>query len=87
MSDEFRIMIASDDDHGQVFAEIYLGDKFIALVNQEAGRGKEEIELPATGLDESQISRKIPLCGFEKALRRAVLRLRGGEIEESAGSR
>lgn len=77
MSNEFRIIIASDDEHERVFAEIYLGDKFVALVNQEAGSGQEQIELPGVGLDESLIVRKVPLRGFEEVLLQAVRKLKG----------
>ena len=77
MNDDFRIMIASDDDHERVFAEIYLDDKFVALVSQEHGPGEEEVELPGGGLDESLVRRNVPLRGLEKALLRAAQRLKG----------
>ena len=77
MDGEFKIMIASDDEHERVFAEIYLDDKFVALVSQERGPGEEEVELPGGGLVESLVRRKVPLRGLEKALLRAAQRLKG----------
>lgn len=71
----FRIEIASDQEHESVVAEIYRGDKFVALVSQDDGT--PIVEIPGSGLDETYISRTIPLQELRDALDAAVQRLNG----------
>ena len=73
VSEEIRVSIASDEEHEHVVAEIYRGDKFVALVSQD--HGYSVVELPGPGLDESCISRVIPLKEFQEALELAQRRL------------
>ena len=35
MNDEIEVVIASDDEHERVFAEIYFNGRFVALVSQD----------------------------------------------------
>lgn len=76
---DFTTMIASDDEHEKVFAEIYYKDKFVALVSQEAGLNRLNIEFAGSGLEESLIARQVDLIGFQQALISAEKRLAGEE--------
>lgn len=70
---EIRICIASDQEHEQVVAEIYLDNKFVALVSKD--HDDALVEFPGSGLDESCISRCIPLKELQSALELAINRL------------
>jgi len=72
-SEAFRVIVASDQEHEKVFVEIYQGDKFVVLVSQD--NDTPIVEIPGVGLDESYISRTIPLAEFRDALDAAVKRL------------
>ena len=74
MNDKFKITIASDGEHERVFAELYYGEKFVALVSQEKD-GVLEIEFPSAEMDPSMILRKIDLSSFQAALISAALKL------------
>ena len=73
----FTTMIASDDDHEKVFAEIYFAEKFVALVSQEEGIDQLKVELPSSDLDENMILREISMDGFLSALKEARSKLVG----------
>ena len=73
----FRTMIASDEDHEKVFAEIFCDDKFVAIVNQEGGLRNLTIEFPNSNLDENAICRNVSMIGFMQALTEAKSRLCG----------
>ena len=73
----FSVMIASDEDHEEVYVEIYYDDKFVALVSQEYGLEHKMLEVPGPGLVEEQISRKVDLEGFQQALELAARKLHG----------
>lgn len=47
MSDisRFRISVGNDDDHEDLTAEIYFDEKYLALVSQENGLEKVQVEL------------------------------------------
>jgi len=77
MTNEFEIVIASDDEHEKVFAEIVIDDKFVALVSYDHGIDKAVIEFPGLGFDESAIIRKTKLDVFRSALDAAIERLSG----------
>jgi 16S rRNA C1402 (ribose-2'-O) methylase RsmI len=70
IDDNVRISLASDQSHEKVVAEIYKGDKFVALVSNDDG--VPIVEIPGVGLDESCISRSMPLQDFQEALNLAV---------------
>lgn len=74
-----EIIIASDDSHEKVIAEIFLEGKFVALLNQDKGPACLEIEFPGPGLVEEQIARKVNLDQFVSAIETAKAKLFGGE--------
>lgn len=74
---KFAVMIASDDDHDKVYAEIYFEGKFVALVSQEQGLENKILEIPGPGLVEAQISRRVELEAFQEALNTAARKLHG----------
>ena len=77
MNEEYKIMIASGPDHEEVFAEIYFGEQFVALVSQEDGIGSMRIEFPDTNVREDMIVRKVNLKDFQEALHEAAKKLIG----------
>ena len=78
MTEKFSTIIASDEEHEQVFAEIYCHGKFVALVSQEEGGDQLRIEFPAAGFDETMIARTAYVEDFQKGLAEAIERLIGG---------
>jgi len=77
MKTEFNVSIASDGDHEKVFAEIYCGEKFVALVTQDEGLNHLMIEFPEIEMNESVILRNVNLEGFQNALVLATKKLAG----------
>jgi hypothetical protein len=77
MAESFEILIASDDEHERVVAEIYIDDKFVALVSQDQGIDQAVIEFPGTALDENQILRRVEVSDFRRAIDTATKRLAG----------
>ena len=76
-SEKFEILIASDPDHEEVAAEIYVNGKFVALINQDEGYDQLLLELPGPGLNEQEIERNVDLDGFLEAIGAARKRLIG----------
>jgi hypothetical protein len=72
MGKDFDYLIASDNEHEEVFIEIYYNKKHIASINQEHGIDNLEIEFPGTGLVESLIERKAPLIDFMDLVNQAA---------------
>ena len=68
MNPHYGIVIASDDKHEKVVAEIYFDDLFIALLSQEEGLDKLVLELPGVGMNEALILRRIPMTEFQHML-------------------
>lgn len=77
MRTNFTILIASDPEHEKVFAEIYCGERFVALVSQEEGLHCLRIEFPDATMEESMVLRKVEMEGFQEALRSAARKLAG----------
>jgi len=75
MSKEFTIVIASDSEHDEVFAEIYFQGKFVALVSQEKGLDQLRVEFPSSNIDESMVVREVDVDGFKQALITAAKKL------------
>ncbi len=74
----FKIIIASDDNHEKVFAEIYFHEKYVALINQEKGIDELELEFPdCDNMDQQFIIRAIPLKEFIGLIQEARLKLTG----------
>ena len=71
----FDVMIASDQDHEKVYAEIYFDGKFVALISQERGITNKSLELPGPGLVEDLICREVDLAGFLQAVQQAARKL------------
>jgi hypothetical protein len=78
MAVKFDVIIADDNDHEQVFAEIHCNHKFLALVSQEDGADNLKVELPGLGLDESQVVREVVLADFLAVLKQAAEKVVGG---------
>ncbi|HIB69697.1 MAG TPA: hypothetical protein EYO33_32620 [Phycisphaerales bacterium] len=74
MSDisRFRISVGDDDLHEDLTAEIYFDEKFLALVSQENGLDKAEIELQRCPDSDAW---DLPLDAFLKVLEQAKYRL------------
>jgi hypothetical protein len=77
MDARYRVIIADDSDHENVFAEIYCENRFVATISQEDGPNHLKVEIPGPGLDESQILRQVVLADFVAALEYAAKRLLG----------
>ncbi|HTI70312.1 MAG TPA: hypothetical protein VMF06_10110 [Candidatus Limnocylindria bacterium] len=77
MHTEFGLEIASDSMHTEVFAEIYLRGKFVALVSQDKGLDHLVIEFPDAGIDESLVLREIDMEEFRRTLLFASAKLSG----------
>ncbi|GAB4160270.1 MAG: hypothetical protein Tsb009_37590 [Planctomycetaceae bacterium] len=73
MSEAIQVNIASDQEHEKVVAEIYHDGKFVMIVSRDHETAM--VEIPGAGLDESCISRTVPLEELQEALRIAALRL------------
>lgn len=70
-----KILISSDPSYENLVAEIYYKEKFVALINQEQGENKLEIEFPDTRVDENFVERKMPLSFLTQAIEEAVRKL------------
>jgi hypothetical protein len=78
----FEVVLASPPDYEELTAEIYFNGKFVALVNQENGRERLEVEFPKAEFDETAIIRAVDLNGFLDALEFARNRLQGEKQQE-----
>lgn len=85
MTRVFTNMIVSDSDHEQVYAEIYYGKELIAVVSQEQGLDKLEIEWPSQKKKAGNFASRVPVEGFVNAITEAGLRLHG-ELDEHLNS-
>jgi|LakMenEpi03Aug12_release.lakeMendotaPanAssembly.Ray.scaffolds.fasta_scaffold3388403_1 hypothetical protein len=68
----FRVSVGDDDLHEDLTAEIYFDEKFVALVSQENGLEKAEVELQRC--PDSDVW-SFPLDAFLKVLEQAKHRL------------
>ena len=71
-----KVLIASDMEHEQIFAEIYVDEKFVALVSQEVRGSAMTVEFPGAGMDENLIQRTVELEILKTGLDRAPEELR-----------
>jgi hypothetical protein len=71
----FEIVLASPPEYNGLVAEVYFDGRFVALVNQERGRGLFDVEMPGDGLVESRVLRRVDLQGFVASLEIARRRL------------
>ncbi|MDB4901353.1 MAG: hypothetical protein JWQ63_634 [Mucilaginibacter sp.] len=75
MTQGFDFLIANDDEHEELFIEIYYNGKHVASIDQENGFDDLEIEFPGPGCVESLIIRKLPLKDFLELVNEAAKRL------------
>ncbi len=73
----FSTILATDLDHEEVYVEIYLDGKFVALINQENGVDDKVIEFPGPDVSEDLVCREVGLDDFMKMLEVAARRLEG----------
>lgn len=73
----YEIVIASSPEHAHVFAEIYVGGKFVALVSEERGPGLYDLETPGPENVEAMVARKVDIEIFRQAIHAAITRLSG----------
>jgi hypothetical protein len=74
----YEIIIASDDVHEKVYAEIYFQGKYVALLNQEQGLDNLEIEFPDCNImDQQMVTRAIPLKKLIYLIDNAKFKLMG----------
>ncbi|QDQ28440.1 hypothetical protein FNU76_19915 [Chitinimonas arctica] len=59
MTNTVKIQVCSDTDFEQLIAEIYIDDKFVALVSQDEGVDNLRVEFPGSDQNESTITRKV----------------------------
>ncbi|MFI3156661.1 MAG: hypothetical protein QX199_10940 [Methylococcaceae bacterium] len=84
MSDfDIKIILSSDSDYEKLTAEIFCGEKFIALLNQDEGLDNLKIEFPGPDVQEDAILRKIDLATFEKALAEAKRKIKVKDQQNS----
>ena len=77
--DNIEIITASELGYEKLTAEIYINDKFVASLNQEAGLDNLVIEFPAADAYEDAVQRNVDLADFEKGLELAKRRIRNEE--------
>ncbi|MFN9367619.1 MAG: hypothetical protein ACK6CT_02470 [Planctomycetia bacterium] len=70
--DRFRISVGDDDLHEDLTAEIYFDEKFLALVSQENGLERAQVELQRCPDSDAW---SFPLDAFLKVLEQAKHRL------------
>jgi hypothetical protein len=83
MSSFFNITVASLPGYDELVAEIYINGRFIALLSQEAGPEKTEIEFANSKVGTTL---QLSLATFEKALfeaRRQLFELRKTDTSSS----
>jgi len=73
----YEIVIASDDEHEKVYAEIYFQEKFVVLLSQKEGSGNLKLEFPDCNLNQEAITKIIPLNNFINLIEKAKLKLIG----------
>ena len=86
MTAQYEVIIADDPEHEELFAEIQLGGKFIALISQEDGTDRLVVELPGLHLDEEWVLRRVPLKEFMLWLELAANRLVGDNLTDPASA-
>jgi hypothetical protein len=72
MDRKYELIIADDTKHEETFIEIYMDNKFIALVCLEGEKDQVFIEWPASDVDEDKVVRKVELNEFIRKLKEAV---------------
>ena len=78
-TNDIEILIAGDDDHEELTAEIFYKGKFVALLSQDKGPDSLVLEFPDVSVDQTLISRSIDLGVFTRAIKLAQDRLISGK--------
>lgn len=67
----FRIQVCSDVDYDKLIVEVYVDEKFVALVNQERDDGVLEVVFPGPDQNEPAVTRHVALPTLLEALEEA----------------
>jgi hypothetical protein len=78
----YRIQVSSDVDYKNLIAEVYVGDKYVALVSREDPARDYCVEFPGPDQHEPAISRQVDLSTLVAALAAAKAKLAGEEPHE-----
>lgn len=71
MTSHHKIVVCSDSDYERLIAEIYVDEKFVALVSQEEGAENFKIEFPGLDQNENAVCRVTDLKCFLDAVEAA----------------
>jgi hypothetical protein len=74
----YRIQICSDADYEQLIAEVYIDDRFVALVSHEDPTAEYFVEFPGPDQKEAAIVRKVKFSTLLAALAEARAKLDSG---------
>ena len=74
----YRIQICSDVDYDQLIAEVYIDERFVALVSHEDPVGEYFVEFPGQDQNEAAIVRKVEFSTLLAALAEARSKLDSG---------
>jgi hypothetical protein len=77
MNSAIKILVCSDTDYEQLIAEIYIDNKFVALVSQDNGVNDLQVEFPGCDQNQDAVGRKFDFNLFRDALERARTELIG----------
>lgn len=72
---KYRIQVASDTDYEELIAEIYVDERFVALVNQEHGKTDLRVDFPGPEQNQAALLRSVPLGTLLDALAAAKAQL------------
>lgn len=73
MENKISTLIASDENHDKIFIEIYVDNKFLAIVSQEDGIDNLVVEFPESNLDTNFILRTCRLSVLMDAIHTAMV--------------
>ena len=76
MSDNVKVVLSSDMGYEKLTAEIFIDEKFVALINQDKGFDNLRLEFPDSYADESSVLRTVSLDLFNTAIEMAVSKLK-----------
>jgi len=65
---KISVLIASDSDYDRVIAEIYYGEKFVALISQDDGEDNLKVVFPDETAHKPAITRCVELDWLLRAL-------------------
>jgi hypothetical protein len=74
----YRIQICSDVDYEHLIAEVYVDERFVALVSHEDPGGEYFVEFPGPNQDQDAIVRSVEFSTLLAALAEARRKLDSG---------